>query len=881
MNNEFTLYGVLGLFITIYLASSVVVMLAQKWVWLKSASSNNLASFIASTAIVMGLTVWSTHLITMTFIAPNALNSLQFIHLILSASIMVLTTFLMVNTASVRATSAAHPHASIPASIVAVGVGLMFYISLNAISMPKDIDINFFFIFVLFCGVWFASWVIVKVWQLKIFSLDLINVTDDIAWQEGACSDALKEQSLINDSLLETLAAVVLVLDREGRVLKFNAAAEKITGYAEDEVLGKPVWESMLEPTEVDKFINEFNDVVVNIGAIHEQYRLVKKDGGEAMFNWHCVAVSNHNHVVEHVVMTAIDVNRPLADEDRMSLSEVAFETLEGLVVTDPNCQIVRVNRAFENITGYLESEVYGESIKMLRSERHDDAFYEDIWQSVATNGYWQGEIWNKRKNAEVYPSLFKVTRVLNSQGEVINYIGNCTDLTERKRIELELQQLAFYDEVTGLPNRRLLSERIKESVASANEKGHTVGLIFIDLDNFKHINDNFGHGFGDELLQAFAENLNNLIAPEITVSRFGGDEFVILLNELPRHHASATMQCERIAEIIQFTFAKGVEVRNKLMHISTSIGITVSDCCEDDEHSLLMQADAAMYRAKAMGKNTMRFYNTDIGASMNEFFVLEAALRQELMKPAGENNLFMVYQPQYDLDKNIIGAEALVRWVSEEHGFVSPARFVEVAEESGLIDELGIQVVEQVLDDIKRMESVANQSSLQHISINLSIKQLTNPNLTDRLMKTFEQKQVAPQKVRFEFTESAFLDIALNPEKLFAEMSDMGFTFALDDFGTGFSSLSYLKDLPISELKIDKSFIDGIPGDDDDMTICSATIDMAQKLGLEVVAEGVEEVAQFEWLKDYGCDILQGYLLSKPVAYDDFVALLADSKAK
>ena len=470
---------------------------------------------------------------------------------------------------------------------------------------------------------------------------------------------------------------------------------------------------------------------------------------------------------------------------------------------------------------------------------------------------------------------------MLNIEGEVINYVVNCIDLTDRKRIESDLQQLAFYDEITGLPNRRLLSERIQQSVISANEHGHTVGLIFIDLDNFKHINDHFGHGFGDELLKVFAEHLGNLIADDITVSRFGGDEFVILLNELPRHHASATMQCERIAEIIQFSFAKGVEVRNKLMHISTSIGITVSDCSEDDEHSLLMQADAAMYRAKAMGKNTMRFYNADIGTSMNEFFVLEGALRQELMKSADENNLFVVYQPQFDLQKNIIGAEALVRWVSEEHGFVSPARFVEVAEESGLIDELGMQVVEQVLDDIKRMEPVVCGSSLKHISINLSIKQLTNPNLAERLMKTFEEKKVAPEKVRFEFTESAFLDIALNPEKLFAEMSAMGFTFALDDFGTGFSSLSYLKDLPISELKIDKSFIDGIPDDESDMTICSATIDMAQKLGLEVVAEGVEEIAQLEWLKSSGCDILQGYLLSKPIPYEEFVDFLVDSDSQ
>jgi len=685
----------------------------------------------------------------------------------------------------------------------------------------------------------------------------------------------LQQQTLMNERLLETMDAIVVVLDHHGVIQQFNLAAQRATGYSLDEIQGCHVFDVLILEEEKESVRKVFSQLISGMFPNQHQNAWIKKDGQKMIIDWHNSALVDDEGQVTHVIGTGLDVTQAILDHEALQLSAVAFETREALVVTDPCGVILRANEAFEIITGYSLDEVIGQRMNILKSGRHDETFYKAIWESVGRKGFWQGEIWNKRKNGEIFPEWLRITRVLDDDGEVINYIGNFSDISQRKQIEEELEKLAFYDEVTGLPNRRLLTDRLQQAVKASKNHDHVLGIMFIDLDNFKQINDNFGHGFGDELLKAFGMKLQELVSDDITVSRFGGDEFVILFTELPEQIETASFQCERIAEIILESLVGGIDVNNQHVYVSTSIGIAVSNCQDDDEHSLLMQADAAMYQAKSMGKNTFRFYTQAIGDSMNEHFVLEAALRKELMKPAADNNLFVVYQPQFDIDKNIIGAEALVRWKSEEHGFVSPFKFVAVAEESGLIDELGMQVVEHVLNDINRMRTLFAESSLQHISINLSIKQLTNPNLAERLLTIFKEKDVEPDKVRFEFTESAFLDIALDPEKLFSEMSSMGFTFALDDFGTGFSSLSYLKELPISELKIDKSFIDGIPGDESDATICSATIDMAQNLGLEVVAEGVETEAQFNWLSEQGCDLLQGYLLSKPVVYDEFIKLL------
>ncbi len=684
----------------------------------------------------------------------------------------------------------------------------------------------------------------------------------------------LEQQILMNERLLETMDAIVVVLDHNGVIQQFNLAAQQATGYRPDEVKGHYVWE-MLVPNEVEDEVKAvFSRLTSGMFPNQHLNDWLRRDGTHISIDWHNSALVDESGKVTHVIATGIDVTQVLRDQEELKLSAVAFETQEAMVVTDSRGSVLRVNQAFESITGYSQQEAIGRNMNMLKSGRHERYFYQSIWSEIAKKGFWQGEIWNKRKNGEVYPEWLRITRVQDDAGRVINYIGNFSDISQRKKIENELERLAFYDEVTLLPNRRLLTDRLIQAVRLAKRHKHTLGIMFIDLDNFKQINDNFGHGFGDELLKVFGRHLQDLMSEDITISRFGGDEFVILFTELPSQLETANFQCERMAEILLESLAGGIDVKQQHVYVSVSLGLTVSDCENDDEHSLLMQADAAMYQAKAMGKNTFRFYTQSIGEAMNERFSLEAALRKELKKAAEDSRFFMVYQPQFDADKQIVGAEALVRWNSQEFGFVSPFRFISVAEESGLIDELGMLVVENVLDDIKRMDRLFEKSSLQHISINLSIKQLTNPNLAKRLLEIFKEKEVEPERVRFEFTESAFLDNALDPKKLFSEMSAMGFTFSLDDFGTGFSSLSYLKELPISELKIDKSFVDGIPHDESDTKICSATIDMAQNLGLEVVAEGVEEQAQFDWLIEQDCNLLQGFLLGKPMPYDEFIKL-------
>ncbi|MEA1988936.1 MAG: EAL domain-containing protein, partial [Pseudomonadota bacterium] len=612
-------------------------------------------------------------------------------------------------------------------------------------------------------------------------------------------------------------------------------------------------------------------------GQFPNQHRndWVSKQGEVITIDWRNSALLDEKGEVDYILGTGVDVTQMIKDQQALELSAVAFNTQEAMVVTDQYGNILKVNQAFEMITEYSLDEVLGENMRIIQSGRHDKAFYQKMWKDVEVYGFWQGEVWNRRKSGEIFPEWLRITKIMGQQGEVANYIGNFSDISQRKKIEEELEFLAFYDPVTELPNRRLFNDRLEQDLLHCKNGSHALAVLFIDLDNFKHVNDTFGHAFGDELLCAFSQKLQDLLSDDITLSRFGGDEFVIIFSELHASMETAMFQCEHMAQIILEALETGLEVLGNHIFVSSSIGIAISSDCKTDSDTLMKQADTAMYQAKNMGKNTFRFYTESIGESMAERFNMEAALRQDLSIDRG---IFVVYQPQYNAQKVIVGAEALVRWDSAVYGMVSPVQFIPVAEDSGLIDELGMLVVNKVLDDIQTLGELFQSSSLQHISINLSIKQLTDPNLANRLLAKFQEHAITPNKVRFEFTESAFLDNALDPKTLFSEMSEIGFTFSLDDFGTGFSSLSYLKELPISELKVDKSFVDGIPHEESDTTICSATIGMAQKLGLELVAEGVETQEQFDWLAEQGCDLLQGYLMSRPIPFEEFNKLLKES---
>ncbi|WP_051640782.1 EAL domain-containing protein [Thiomicrorhabdus sp. Milos-T2] len=692
-------------------------------------------------------------------------------------------------------------------------------------------------------------------------------------------ANELQQQTSMNQRLLETMDAIVVVLNPHGVIEQFNLAAQKITGYDFKEVVGSKLWDKLIPEADIEKSKLAFKGFTLDEQSNKHQNQLLTKQGSLVAIDWHNSILHDKHGNIEFIIATGIDITQRLKDQEALRLSSVAFETQEAVVVTDNQGVILRINKAFQAITGYSESEVVGLRMSVLKSGKHSDVFYKKLWKTVAENGCWQGEIWNRKKNGDIFPEWLRITQVLDNNQNVTNYIGSFSDITQRKKIEDELQFLAFYDAITELPNRRLFNDRLEQNLQCHKKEHHHLAVVFIDLDNFKQINDTFGHAFGDKLLVQFSQLIKNMMSDSVTVSRFGGDEFVMLFPELADKIEAAIFQVENIVKLLLEELTKGLAVDEHHVHVSCSIGIAVSDSSNDSVSSLLMQADSAMYQAKSMGKNTFRFYTDSLGESMAERFKMEVALRHDLYQvDSGESPFFVVYQPQYNRDMQMIGAEALVRWNSKEFGLVSPFYFITIAEESELIDKLGMFVVEQVLNDINHMDALFSYSTLKHISINLSIKQLTNPNLTSRLLSLFQENKVAPNKVRFEFTESAFLDNALDPKALFAEMSEIGFTFALDDFGTGFSSLSYLKDLPISELKIDKSFVDGIPADESDMTICSATISMAKKLGLELVAEGVETQEQFDWLVSHDCDLLQGYLMSKPISYEEFIAVLKEN---
>lgn len=422
-----------------------------------------------------------------------------------------------------------------------------------------------------------------------------------------------------------------------------------------------------------------------------------------------------------------------------------------------------------------------------------------------------------------------------------------------------------FYDLATGLPGRALFNEVLSETLLSLEPDCH-LAVMVIDLDGFKQINDAYGHNFGDRVLQEFSKILEGLFSSAL-VSRFGDDEFGVLIPFIKGTRQEAMFTCGHAIQILYESLSSGLLIHTERVHVLASTGITLVK--EGSAGQVVAQASIAMSKAKE-GRNTFCFYKESIESVSDKLSTVND-LRLSLVSKEGFS---VVYQPQFNSKMEIAGVEALVRWNSP-NGPISPVDFIPLAEETGLINELGMLVVEEVLGDIVRLGSYNKNCSLRAVSINLSIKQLANPNLFARLMGLFSKYQVPPSKVRFEFTESVFLEAFEDAKKLFAEMSKEGFTFSLDDFGTGFSSLSYLKTLPISELKIDKSFIDGITVNESDATICNATIGMAKKLGLEVVAEGVEHQEQFDWLVSEGCDLMQGYLMSKPVSFDEFRGLL------
>jgi len=556
------------------------------------------------------------------------------------------------------------------------------------------------------------------------------------------------------------------------------------------------------------------------------------------------------------------------ANNAELKLAGRVFEdSHQGIMITDAEQKVIRVNHAFTHITGYDANEAVGQRPSFLASGRQTKEFYAQMWQSIEKNGFWQGEIWNKHRTGYSYPEWLSIHVLYDDQGQVIHYIGIFDDITDKKNYEQRLVHLANYDSLTDLPNRHLMQRQSHMMIEHALINNQNVGLIFIDLDKFKHINDSLGHPVGDQILVETAVRFKQEITPDMVLSRWGGDEFVLVMPNCDQ------FMIGQLIKRLLTTLHRPFMLNQSPYHLSMSAGVAFYPRDAQTVEQLLRCADTAMYQAKHEGSNLYRFYEGSMHKDVSRFIQLDNALRNALQHHG--LGLRMVFQPQFHTDgKMILGVEALIRWHDDQLGFVSPGEFIPVAEETGQVIALGYWIAEAVAHSYHQL--IQQQCRPVPISINCSARQLTEVNLAKKLHEVFVRYQVPAEHIIIEVTESAVMGNEAEALKTLTEFKDYGYHISVDDFGTGYSCLSYMQKIAPSEVKIDQRFVDSMATNSDSHSIVVFTHGLAQSMGINVVAEGVETQEQLNLLKAIGEDIrIQGYLLAKPMEFDDFAALL------
>ncbi|MBS0512711.1 MAG: EAL domain-containing protein [Proteobacteria bacterium] len=552
------------------------------------------------------------------------------------------------------------------------------------------------------------------------------------------------------------------------------------------------------------------------------------------------------------------------ASQRNLYLAEKVIEnSLEGILITDDQARIISVNPAFTHLTGYTAEEVIGRNPAMLSSGRQNAAFYERMWESIHADGSWQGEVWNRRKNGEIFPEFLTINAITDHDGRLTNYAALFSDISQVKESEQRIRDLAYYDPLTGLPNRRLLDDRLQVELAHASRQHGRVAVMFVDLDRFKRINDSLGHEVGDQLLVEVARRLRSCLREDDTVARMGGDEFVVVMSDFDGPEG-AVHAAGRMADALRDPIA----VDGRELVVTCSIGISLYPDDGADSSTLIKNADVAMYRAKDEGRNAFQLYQPAMNARSLEHLALEAALHRAL--PADE--LLLHYQPIISVDgRNIVAAEALLRWRHPDLGLVSPAEFIPIAEETGLIVPIGEWVLRTACAQHAAWRAAGRLPI--RMMVNISARQFRDHGFVDMVRRVLRETGMPPHLLTLELTESILMDDTRQGIVLLEELRLLGLRVALDDFGTGYSSLGYLKRFPIDELKIDRLFVRDIDRNPRDAALAAAIISIGHSLGLCVVGEGVETAAQLDTLASHGCDFVQGFHFSPPVAAEAFPA--------
>jgi diguanylate cyclase (GGDEF)-like protein/PAS domain S-box-containing protein len=584
---------------------------------------------------------------------------------------------------------------------------------------------------------------------------------------------------------------------------------------------------------------------------------------------WYSMTATPLEYDWRGAVVTHRDITERRQSEANLRIAAIAFESPEGMMVTDARGHILQVNQAFCTITGYSRGEIIGQSPKVLNSGRHDAAFYTAMWDAIRRHGSWEGEIWNRRKNGEVYPERLNITAVKERDGSVTNYVASLTDITLSKAASDEIKNLAFYDPLTRLPNRRLLLDRLRQVLASTAATGKYSALMFLDLDNFKTLNDTLGHNIGDQLLQQVAKRLHDCLRHGDTVARLGGDEFVVLAEGMSDHAVGAAAHTETLGNKILASLNLPYQLGAHTVRSTPSIGATLFHNHEQAPDELLMQADIAMYQAKKAGRNALRFFDQ----KMQDAISARAALESELRGAFEQQQFELYYQIQVDSEQRPTGAEALLRWIQPDGSFISPAKFIPLAEETGMILPIGKWVIETACAQLQLWSQDPRTSGLS-LAVNVSARQFRQADFGAQVYAAVQRHEINPALLKLELTEGILLENISDTVASMTELKAIGVRFSLDDFGTGYSSLQYLKQLPLDQLKIDQSFVRDLASDNSDQAIVRTITAMAHSLNLDVIAEGVESDDQRQQLAHVGCLHYQGYLFGRPLPLAQFETL-------
>jgi diguanylate cyclase (GGDEF)-like protein/PAS domain S-box-containing protein len=686
-----------------------------------------------------------------------------------------------------------------------------------------------------------------------------------INWDSSAHAHTQQQLEMAYAAISNSKSAFIW-LNSDGKVIDANDYAYQGNGYTRDEMIGQYIW--LFDPDLPAKsWPKHWAEGKKKIIRTFES-RCRRKDGTffpiESTTNY--MAINGQ----EYSFSFTRDITERKKYESELKIAASAFESQEGIMITDANNIIVRVNHAFTAITGYSAEDAIGKNPRLLSSGCQSKAFYEAMFYSINQTGVWQGEIRNRRKSGEIYPENLAIMAVKDDNGIITNYVATITDLSLSQAAADEIKNLAFYDMLTQLPNRRMLLDRLKIALASSARSGQRGALLFLDLDNFKTLNDTLGHDVGDLLLQQIAQRLTVCLRESDTAARLGGDEFVVLLEGLSDQDIGSAAQAEAAGYKILAALNEPYQLATHLYHSTSSIGITLFDSQQTGAEELLRQADIAMYQAKAAGRNGLRFFDPE----MQEVINTRAAMESDLRTAIDEQQFQLYYQMQVDNTGQLLGAEALIRWHHPERGLVSPDQFIPLAEETGLILPIGRWVLDMACAQLEIWQKKVLTRDLS-ISINVSAKQFRQKDFVEQIQAKVLHHGINPSRLNLELTESMLLDNLEDTITRMKALNDVGIRFELDDFGTGYSSLQYLKNLPLYQLKIDQSFVHDIASNNSDQAIVRTIIAMAQSLGLEVIAEGVETEDQRKFLLDNGCMHYQGYLFGKPVPIDAFEVFL------